>query len=782
MKGDTQNGFRLGDWQVYPLRNLLVGPRGEIHIEPKVMQVLVCLASNPGEVVERDKLLDDLWDGRAFSDEPLTRCIVALRHALGDSPKDPEYIQTIPKSGYRLVCPVESLEQKTDDADVDSNGTSATLQTSTPTGRRRFALPAVLGLILIAALYVAYRSTLMNPTESPTLTVEGAILSEPPVHSIAVLPFVAMSPGRDDEYFSDGISEELLNVLSKLPGLRVVARTSSFQFKGENRDIIDIGKQLNVGLVLEGSVRKAGPQVRITTQLIDASNGFNLWSETYDRELENIFAVQDEVSAAIVMALREHLGLQVEAAPQAIASANTEAHDAYLRGRYLVVQRTRATVEGAIREFEKAIALDPDYALAHAELALAIRLSGRDNYGDLTRAEVLARATPHAERAIAFDPTLAEAHAAIGTLSSARGNREEALTHFRRAIQINPNYSIVYTWMANLLDDGLGRYDEAFAMEEAALRLDPLSIPAISNYVLGLIERNRLEDADRELQKLASIAPSTHAQHRGALTSVGGKWADAVVGGLEALRIDPQSNARNVLPQYFAIIGLEEEALTISEKPPPDALRTLGRSEEAVVTAEARLAENPISSGVRRDLGLALASAGDYARSRPILEERWQRSGGRITRLGPFGTDTAAALIAIRRDAGDEAEVGELVAAIKDNVRGYREAGVVKFNLISTYSADYEEGLADYLAGDHEKGLALIAKAAEDGIFILPNEYYLQALYDDPGFAPIRAGQEARQARERERALTIVCTDNPYAAVWQPAEGTCEEFAAASGN
>jgi len=187
-----------------------------------------------------------------------------------------------------------------------------------------------------------------------------------------------MSGDPEQEYFSDGISEELLNVLSKLPGLRVVARTSSFQFKGENRDIIDIGRQLNVAFVLEGSVRKAGPQVRITTQLINASNGFHLWSETYDRELENIFAVQDEISVAIVESLKEHLGLQVEAAPRVIAAANIEAHDAYLRGRYLIAQRTKASVEGAIREFEKAISLDPDYALAHAELAIAYQLGYLD--------------------------------------------------------------------------------------------------------------------------------------------------------------------------------------------------------------------------------------------------------------------------------------------------------------------------------------------------------------------------------------------------------------------
>ena len=599
--------------------------------------------------------------------------------------------------------------------------------------------------------------------------------------SIAVLAFTDLSPQGDQEYFSDGISEELLNVLAKIPGLRVAARTSSFQFKGENRDAIDIGEQLNVALVLEGSVRKAGLQIRITAQLIDASNGFHLWSETYDRKLENIFAVQDEISAAIVGALKEHLGLQVKATPRVIATANTEAHEAYLRGRHLVVQRTRATIEGAVREFEKAIALDPDYALGHAELAIAILLLNRNQYGDLTVTEAIARAAPHAELAMALDPTLAEAHAATGYVLWDQEKLEEAVTHFEQAIQINPNYSIVYNWMGLILGNNLGRYAESFAAFEMTLRLDPLSIPTAGNYVMSLIDRNRLEEADRKLEKLASIAPVLYARLRGFLTARGGKWANLPLASLDAVRIDPESaRARFFLTWQFAAIGLEKEALAISEAPQPFVLTVLGRTEDAVITAEARVADEPNSLRVRRDLGMALAGAGDYTRARPILEEMWRRSGGRVTRFGLFFTGSAAALIDIRRAAGEEAEIGELVAAIKDNVGRYREAGITESRLF--VSADLDEGVADYLAGDRERGLTLIAKAAQDGVFIMPTEAYLQTLYDDPGFAPIRASQETRQKRERDRFLAIVCTDNPYAAVWQPEEGPCERFAGEGGN
>ena len=588
--------------------------------------------------------------------------------------------------------------------------------------------------------------------------------------SIAVLPFVNMSSDPEQEYFSDGISEELLNVLSKIPGLQVSARTSSFKFKGDNLDVIDIGRQLNTGLVLEGSVRKAGPKVRITAQLVDATNGFHLWSETYDRELENIFAVQDEISAAIVNALQDYLGFQVEAEPRVHTAANLAAHEAYLRGRYLMTQSTGADRNGAVREFESALSHDPDYALAHAELAMATTfLPGSSSETD-------ARAAHHVERAMALDSSLAEAHAASALLLWSQSKAEESLTQFSRAVQINPNYVIAYVWMGNVLNFELGRYEESFQMRSTAMRLDPLSISTIRYYVQALIERNRLAEADRELEKIASIFPHVYAYRHGSLTSRGGNIANAVLGSLEALRISPAyGQVRIGLAYHFAYLGFEEEAIAIRTAPNPNVLSWLGKTLEAVAAAEAGVANNPNLPRLRHTLGLALAGTGDYARARPILEEMWQWSGGKIAkRRDQFRTVSAAALIAARRDAGEEAKVSELVAAIKDNVRRYREAGIIGDG--RSFGADFEEGLAFYLSGDRERGLALLDKGTEDGVFVPPNEAYLQTLYDDPGFAPILARQKARQVREREKVLAVVCNDNPYEAVWQPAEGTCDEF------
>ncbi len=205
----------------------------------------------------------------------------------------------------------------------------------------------------------------------------------------------------------------------------------------------------------------------------------------------------------------------------------------------------------------------------------------------------------------------------------------------------------------------------------------------------------------------------------------------------------------------------------------------MGRPGDAVTFAEARLDEDPDSSILRHILGITLAGAGDYEHARPILEEMWQQSGGRVTESGRFWNTSAVALIATRRASGEEDDIGELLAAIRDNIRRFREAGIIRNGITSV---DYEEGLAAYLAGERERGLALIARGVEDGQFIPTREAYLQVLYDDPGFAPILATQVARQARERDKFLSIVCTDNPYAAFWQPAEGTCERFATVDAN
>ncbi|MGB5675473.1 MAG: tetratricopeptide repeat protein, partial [Gemmatimonadota bacterium] len=549
------------------------------------------LLGHPLKVCTREEILNAVWGRSIVSDDVLNQAISELRRAFNDDFHSPSVLETIPRSGYRLL--LEPITRKTS---------------------YRVWHWTVIFAMAIVAIFLVYLYT-TRPQE----------LARP---AIVVLPFVNMSDDAANEYFSDGISEELLNLLAKIPELRVISRSSAFYFKGKGVNLVDVTRELNVTHVLEGSVRKVGNQVRITAQLIDANTDTHLWSETYDRELENIFDVQDEISKAIVEALKGSLNIQLEPAPKTVTATNTEAHDAYLRGRYLVVQRTTTTIEAAVREFEKAITLDPDYALAHAELAMAYLLFSR--YGDLATSEAIAKSMPHIDRAMFLDSNLAEAYAATGLLLMNQENLEDALTYLNQAIRINPNYAIAYYWKGLTLGY-MGRYEEAFLTHEATLRLNPLSIAVISAYTQSLQDRNQLDKAEQELEKIASIYPARYAALRGYLTSLGGNWANRVLGALDAMRISRSRYDSHGLGLGFALIGLEMEALSISET--AFILRILGRPGDAVRTMEEHLGENPTTED-RFYFGRLLGSAGDYDRARPILEEAWQWHGGQVTQNG----------------------------------------------------------------------------------------------------------------------------------------------------
>lgn len=291
--------------------------------------------------------------------------------------------------------------------------------------------------------------------------------------SIAVLPFADMSPEGDQEYFSDGMSEELIDALTKIPGLRVTARTSSFQFKGERRDIRDVGRALGVTHVVEGSVRKSGDRLRITAQLVDTTDGYHLWSQRYDRDLRDIFEIQDEIACSIARELKIRLA-DPTAALERPRTENLEAYDFYLRGRVCLAQLTpESWTRRAIELFKKAIELDPAYAPAHAGLAAAYeqlsRLAGPE------AKEALAKARETALRALDLDSTLSEAHTVLGIIAfTPDWDREAARQRFERAIQTNPNEARAHAWLAILLLYFEKQFEEALSMARRAEELDPL--------------------------------------------------------------------------------------------------------------------------------------------------------------------------------------------------------------------------------------------------------------------------------------------------------------------
>ncbi|MCB1626286.1 MAG: hypothetical protein KDI48_01075 [Xanthomonadales bacterium] len=366
---------------------------------------------------------------------------------------------------------------------------------SQPRGR---AVELVVIAVLLGLVGWLGWERLQRPAETAETTQEAGRLD-----SIAVLPFVNLSGDPSNEYFGDGLAEELLNVLVRIEGLRVTARTSSFQYKGRNLDIREIARDLGVATVLEGSVRRAGERVRITAQLIRATDGFHLWSETFDRELADIFAVQDEISQAIANALQSTLQ-PTSGGGERRHTSNIAAYEAYLRGRFAMNQRTGPTLERAVEEFRQAIALDPDYAAAYSGLSDSYLL--QSDYARLSNAESIRLAEPLARRAIELDPGLAEAHASMGLLLRDQGDKLGSIDAFQRAIELNPSYSPAHHWLALSFQD-LGRLRDAMAALQASLRVDPNYISG-KRVLLGLL---RGTGANEQADAFAAELAAEHA-------------------------------------------------------------------------------------------------------------------------------------------------------------------------------------------------------------------------------------------------------------------------------
>jgi TolB-like protein len=313
----------------------------------------------------------------------------------------------------------------------------------------------------------------------------------PPEKSIAVLPFVNLSGDPEQDYFSDGLSEELLNLLTQLPDVYVPARTSSFYFKGKNENVADIAAALNVSHVLEGSVRRSGDRIRISAQLIRADNGYHMWSRIYDRELSDVFAIQDEIAASISDSLKLHLGVAAGDAelPRVIRAASINAYDAYLKGRALFQQRD---VQEAIDEFERTLRIDDAFAPAHAQLAVATAFLGLG--GNLSLEEITEIAVPHLERAEALAPNLAEVHAGRALLAELEGDLVAEIEHLRKALELNPTYGDAMNWLQIALLN-LGRYEERDVFMEQMLTADPLDFVVRFNYAEWLSETGRIDEA-----------------------------------------------------------------------------------------------------------------------------------------------------------------------------------------------------------------------------------------------------------------------------------------------
>ncbi len=443
------------------------------------MKVLLILVEKRGELVARQDLMSAVWPDTFVEESNLSSNISILRKQLGAPPEGGDYIQTIPKRGYRFVAAVKQVGNEPSAApagEAESNpaghadGLSevGTAEAATAGGvPKRAAQPRVIltiaaGLLMLvlALLYLAWHSRLPGSS------------AEAHIGAMAVLPLENLSGDPAEEYFADGITEALTADLAQIGALRVIARASVMQYKGTTQPLARIAQRLHVEAVVSGAVLRSGHRVRITAALIRAATGQQLWARTYERSLGDILDLQNEVARAIAGEVQAKLTAQEQIRLSRSRSVNADAYDAYLKGRYYYNRFTEDGFSKSIEHFEQAIKLDPNYASAYAGLADA--LASLEQIGAARSEEVHPRALEAATKALEMDDTLAEAHAAMALVRANGWETSAAERESKRAIELNPGFSLAHLGYSNMLRH-LGRREESIAEARRALELDPLS-------------------------------------------------------------------------------------------------------------------------------------------------------------------------------------------------------------------------------------------------------------------------------------------------------------------
>jgi TolB-like protein/DNA-binding winged helix-turn-helix (wHTH) protein/Tfp pilus assembly protein PilF len=481
----VQGDFKLGEWLVSPSVNLISKNGDGTRVEPKAMQVLLYLSEHPG-VVTKEQLISAVWPDVFVTDDVLPGCVSALRKALQDNARQPRIIETIHKSGYRLLVSVEP---------VSANGHAPSGALLAPASfwqrvlahRIRFLAAAV---VLGALAFVAVSRF------SPHTAYD----------SLAVLPFVSPDNDSASQYLSDGIAEQVVNDLSQLHTLKVMAWTTVSRYRQSQLDARRVGSDLKVKAVLTSRLVHDGNRIVLQTELVDVATGSQLWGQRYERTVADISALQRQLSQDIATSLRVRLSGAEQLKIQRPPSASPEAYELYLKGRYFWGKRTKTGMQQGISYFEQAIHSDSNFALAYAGLADSYNLL--DDWGKIPPRDSFPKARAAAEKAIALDDSLAEAHVSLAMVRAAYDwDWNGAEQEFRRAIDLNPNYATAHQWYGLLLGS-LGRFPEAEIEVHRAQQLEPLS-PIINMAVAEVFTwERRYDDAIAEYKKILELDPS----------------------------------------------------------------------------------------------------------------------------------------------------------------------------------------------------------------------------------------------------------------------------------
>jgi adenylate cyclase len=498
--------FQFEGYTLDIARSSLRNADRDVELRPKAFEVLRYLIENADRLVTKEELIKAVWPNVIVTDQVLAHCVSEVRQAIGDDGQ--AIIKTVPRRGYRFAATVVHLAMSA----------AAAAPRTAPTAESQSASP------------------------DSGVRSQSPLLDRP---SVAVLPFANLNSDPQQDYFSDGITEDIITELSRFSELLVIARNSSFQYKGKAVDILQVGRELGARYVLEGSVRRSGDRVRITAQLVDAVTGLHRWAERYDRELGDIFGVQDEVARAIVAFLAAHVNRAETERAMLKPPAAWEAYEYYLRGAEAFLLhangRTKASLDDARRLLEQSLAIDPGHARAAAMLSWThLRAYIEPFDGDYLSPAALDRAVELAEAAVRLDPRLPQARAQLGYVLIWKRQRDAGIAEFERAFALNRNFTDDRFAQALMY---VGQPARAIEVLEANIRLDPFASPIYSSGVMGLANYSlkRYGEAVRWLRESVLRSPNQQVVHLGLASAYAqfGQLEETRKEAVEVLRINP---------------------------------------------------------------------------------------------------------------------------------------------------------------------------------------------------------------------------------------------------
>jgi TolB-like protein/DNA-binding winged helix-turn-helix (wHTH) protein/Flp pilus assembly protein TadD len=482
-----------------------------IRLQEQPIRVLTMLVERPGDVVTREELQQRLWPADTFVDfdHGLNKAINKIRDALGDSAETPRFVETVPRRGYRFLAEVKPVNG----AAVASSGATSQSLAATPDVANRSEVPPpgvnrptrwkipLVALLAVATLFVAWKYHAFTSARPPA------------IRSLAVLPLESLSNEPSQDYFADGITEQLISDLGQISALRVISRTSAMTYKNAHKPLPQIARELKVDAVIEGTVFHSGDKVRITAQLIDASSDKHLWSQSYEGPVKDTLALQSQVAQAIADQIRVNLNEQEQAALKNVKVVNPQAYESYLKGRFFWNKRTADGLKVALAYFNQAIDEDPKYAPAYSGLSDTYALLGDWQYAVMTPKEALPKAKAAANNAIALDNSLGEAHNSLAfCLDGFDWDFKAGEKEFQQALKLNPGYATAHHWYAQHLAL-VNRYDEAIAEMKKAESLDPLSLIIKADLAELLVLAHAYDESIAQSQKAIEMDPNFAMAH-----------------------------------------------------------------------------------------------------------------------------------------------------------------------------------------------------------------------------------------------------------------------------